>query len=78
MHKVAEAITAAVDIPLVHIADATAEAIHAVGLSTVGLLATAYTMEQDFYVGRLCERHGLEVVVPDAECRLTRCFGARL
>jgi aspartate racemase len=52
-------------------ADATAEAIRAVGLSTVGLLATAYTMEQDFYVGRLRERHGLEVVVPNAEDRVT-------
>ena len=70
MHKVAEAITSAVDIPLVHIADATAEAIRANGLSTVGLLATAYTMEQDFYVGRLRERHTLDVVVPNAADRL--------
>src|SRR5215210_6712725 len=53
MHKVADAITAAVDVPFVHIADTTAEAVLARGLTTVGLLATAYTMEQDFYVGRL-------------------------
>lgn len=59
------------DIPLVHIADATADAIRAIGLSTVGLLATAYTMEQDFYVGRLRERHALDVIVPNAEDRLS-------
>ncbi len=71
MHKVAGALTAAVDVPLVHIADATAEAVRAAGLRTVGLLATAYTMEQDFYVGHLRERHGLEVLVPDAAGRRT-------
>jgi aspartate racemase len=65
MHKVADAITAAVDVPFVHIADTTAAAVRAEGLATVGLLATAYTMEQDFYVGRLREVHGLEVLVPD-------------
>lgn len=65
MHKVAGAITAAVDVPFVHIADTTADAVAAAGLDTVGLLATAYTMEQDFYVGRLQERHGLAVLVPD-------------
>ncbi len=64
MHKVAEAIADGVDIPLIHIADATAEAIGREGLRTVGLLATAYTMEQDFYIGRLRDRHGLEVLVP--------------
>ena len=64
MHKVAPAIEAALDIPLVHIADTTAEAVKAAGLTAVGLLATAYTMEQDFYVGRLRERHGLDVRVP--------------
>jgi len=52
MHNVADAITQAVEVPLVHIADATAETIRAEKLTTVGLLATAYTMEQDFYVGR--------------------------
>jgi aspartate racemase len=63
MHRVAGQIAAAVEIPLVHIADATADAVHTAGLSTVGLLATAYTMEQDFYVGRLQRTHGLAVVV---------------
>ena len=71
MHKVAGAITAAVDVPFVHIADTTAHAVRAAGLGTVGLLATAYTMEQDFYVGRLRDRHGLEVLVPDEEDRAT-------
>jgi aspartate racemase len=69
MHKVADAITSAIDVPFVHIADTTAEAVRAAGLDTVGLLATAYTMEQDFYVGRLRERHGLEVLVPGAQDR---------
>lgn len=69
MHKVADAIAAAVEVPLVHIADATAEAVHHQGLNAVGLLATAYTMEQDFYVGRLRARHGLEVLVPGAADR---------
>jgi amino-acid racemase len=69
MHKVAGAVTAAVDVPFVHIADATAEAVRAGGHTSVGLLATAYTMEQDFYAGRLRERHGLEVLVPDAADR---------
>jgi aspartate racemase len=69
MHKVADAITAAVDVPFVHIADTTARAVRAHGLTTVGLLATAYTMEQDFYVGRLRDVHGLDVLVPDAPDR---------
>ena len=69
MHKVADAITAAVDVPFVHIADATADAVRASQVQTVGLLATAYTMEQDFYVGRLRERHGLKVLVPSPEDR---------
>ena len=64
MHKVAGAIADAVDVPFVHIADTTAEAVSAQGLATVGLLATAYTMEQDFYVGRLRDDHGLDVLVP--------------
>ena len=66
MHKVAPEIEAAIGIPLVHIADATAEAVRAEGLQRVGLLATANTMEQDFYVGRLREMHGLDVLVPPA------------
>jgi amino-acid racemase len=69
MHKVAGAITDAISIPFVHIADTTAEAVRAAGLTRVGLLATAYTMEQDFYVGRLRDRHGLGVLVPDAADR---------
>ena len=69
MHKVADAITDAVDVPLVHIADATADAVHAQHLHTVGLLATAYTMEQDFYTGRLRDRHGLNVLIPSPEDR---------
>lgn len=64
MHKVADAITDAIDVPFVHIADTTAHAVRARGMSRVGLLATAYTMEQEFYVGRLRELHDLEVLVP--------------
>jgi aspartate racemase len=64
MHIVAEEIANAVEIPFVHIADATAEAVSAAGHSTVGLLATRYTMEQEFYVGRLERLHGLKVLVP--------------
>jgi aspartate racemase len=71
MHKVADAIADAVDVPFVHIADTTAEAVRAAGLQTVGLLATAYTMEQDFYVGRLRDRHGLDVLVPEEAGRRT-------
>jgi aspartate racemase len=69
MHKVAEALAGAVDVPFVHIADTTAEAVSARGLGRVGLLATAYTMEQDFYVGRLRDVHGLDVLVPGAADR---------
>jgi aspartate racemase len=69
MHKVADELAAAIDVPLVHIADTTADAIRDAGLQTVGLLATAYTMEQDFYVGRLRERHGLTVLVPAGDDR---------
>jgi aspartate racemase len=64
MHKLADQIEGAISIPFVHIADASAAAVRAAGLSRVGLLATAYTMEQDFYVGRLREQHGLDVLVP--------------
>jgi aspartate racemase len=69
MHKIADAITDAVDVPLVHIADATADAVQAQQLHTIGLLATAYTMEQDFYKGRLRDRHGLNVLVPNPQDR---------
>jgi aspartate racemase len=64
MHRLADDIQAAIDIPLLHIADATAGRIKAAGIGSVGLLATRYTMEQDFYRGRLAERHGLQVLVP--------------
>lgn len=67
MHKVAPAITAAVPIPLLHIADPTAEAIRAAGLHRVGLLGTRFTMEQDFYRERLCAQHDIEVLIPDAD-----------
>lgn len=63
MHKVADDVQAAVSIPLLHLADTTAAAVHAAGLRRVGLLGTAFTMEQTFYRGRL-EDHGLEVVIP--------------
>lgn len=69
MHRVAPAIEARVGIPLLHIADATAAAIRAAGLRKVGLLGTRFTMEQDFYRARLEDRHGLEVLIPDAEER---------
>jgi len=64
MHRVADELEQALAIPLVHIADATAEAIEAAEIPTVGLLGTRYTMEQDFYRGRLADRHGLNVIVP--------------
>lgn len=65
MHLVADQLEAVMQRPLLHIADATGEAIRAAGLSRVGLLGTRFTMEQDFYAGRLRSRHGLEVLVPD-------------
>lgn len=68
MHKMADAVQAAIGIPLLHIADPTAEAIKAQGYSTIGLLATRFTMEQDFYRERLVAQ-GLRVLVPDAPQR---------
>lgn len=68
MHKVAADIEAAVSIPLLHLADATADAVVAAQLTTVALLGTAFTMEQDFYRDRITS-HGLSVIVPDAEQR---------
>jgi aspartate racemase len=65
MHQVAPAIEAVVRIPLLHIADATAAEIKQAGFSSVGLLGTRFTMEQDFYQRRLRERHGLQVLVPE-------------
>jgi len=68
MHKVADAIERAVNVPLLHIADPTAAAIKAAGLSRVGLLGTGFTMEQDFYRERLRQR-GVEALVPPAAGR---------
>lgn len=68
MHKVAESIEQAVAIPLLHLADVTALAVAATGIKTVGLLGTAFTMEQDFYRGRVAG-HGLNVLIPDAGAR---------
>lgn len=65
MHKVAPAVEGACSIPLLHLADATASAVTHDGLITIGLLGTAFTMEQDFYRGRL-EEHGLNVIIPEA------------
>ena len=65
MHKMADDITAQVDLPLLHIADATAEQILSHGFSKVALLGTKFTMEQDFYKGRLQDKFGLEVIVPN-------------
>ena len=64
MHKVAPELEAAIDIPLLHIADATARRLQADGIQRVGLLGTRFTMEQDFYKGRLQTNFGLEVLVP--------------
>ena len=64
MHKVAAQIESAVGLPLLHIADPTAAAVRAGGHRRVGLLGTRFTMEQDFYLGRLRERHGLTVLTP--------------
>jgi amino-acid racemase len=69
MHKMADEVEAAINIPLLHIADATAEVIKSQGLTKIGLLGTRFTMEEDFYRGRLVERHGLDVLIPDAEDR---------
>lgn len=71
MHRMADEVAAAVAIPLLHIADATAVAIHDAGLQRVGLLGTRFTMEQDFYKGLLADRHGLEIIVPEETDRIT-------
>jgi len=69
MHKVADTIQETITIPLLHIADATAEQIRKQGIGTVGLLGTRFTMEEDFYKGRLMEQYGLRVLVPDPDDR---------
>ena len=69
MHKLADQIEANIQIPLLHIADATAAQIQARGIQKIGLLGTRFTMEEDFYRGRLVNKHGLEVIVPDRDQR---------
>ena len=66
MHKVAENIQTNVGIPLLHIADATAQRVKEAGIQNIGLLGTRFTMEDDFYKGRLVENYGLAVNIPDA------------
>jgi len=67
MHKVAPQIEAAISIPLLHIVDGTATALLRDKISRVGLLGTGFTMEQDFYKGRLTDHFGIEVIVPEPE-----------
>jgi aspartate racemase len=69
MHKVAPEIEAAVQIPLIHIVDATAEILAKEGIESVGLLGTAFTMEQEFYKGRLISHYGVKVLVPSEKDR---------
>jgi aspartate racemase len=69
MHRLADAVSSAVSLPLLHIADPTAGKIKAAGLQRIGLLGTAFTMEQDFYKGRLQQNHDLDVIVPEEDDR---------
>ena len=69
MHIVAPEIEAAIDIPILHIADATAQELIEDGITKVGLLGTGFTMEKEFYKGRLKEKFDIEVLVPDEEQR---------
>jgi aspartate racemase len=69
MHKVAHVLNEAVDIPLLHIADPTAEKIKSQNFNTIGLLGTSFTMEEEFYKGRLENKHGLTVIIPSPEDR---------
>lgn len=71
MHRFADQVAASVPLPLLHIADATGERIRAAGLTRIGLLGTRFTMEQDFYKGRLAERFDLDVLIPDEADRAT-------
>jgi aspartate racemase len=64
MHRVADTIEEAIDVPLLHVGDTTAAAVKSSGLQRVALLGTRFTMEQDFYRGRLEERHGIDVAIP--------------
>jgi len=69
MHKVADEVQKHLRIPILHIADATAQTIKAAGLKKVGLLGTRFTMEEHFYKGRLSQKHNLEIVIPGEEER---------
>ena len=69
MHKMADEVQKSIHLPLLHIADATAERIRAQGLRKVGLLGTKFSMEEDFYRGRLIKKHGLDVLIPNQEER---------
>ena len=69
MHKVAEEVQSSISIPLVHIADATAEKLATDNINRVGLLGTKFTMEQGFYKNRISEKYGIEVIVPDEQDR---------
>lgn len=69
MHKIADQVQSRLQIPLIHIIDATAEAIKRMKVNKVGLLGTKFTMEEDFYKDRLKGRHGIEIVIPDPEDR---------
>ena len=69
MHKLADEIQAGIHIPFLHIADATAEKVVAAGIRKVGLLGTRYTMEENFYKGRLTKEYGLDVIIPDPSDR---------
>jgi len=67
MHKVADDIQTNINIPFIHIADATAQLIKDTGIQKIGLLGTRFTMEEDFYKGRLSEKYDLDVIIPDAQ-----------
>ena len=69
MHRVCGSIEAAISIPFLHIADPTGSALRAAGIERAGLLGTRYTMEQDFYAGRLREKHAIDAIVPDEHDR---------
>ena len=69
MHKMADEVQSSITIPLLHIADATAEKIRSKGLKKVGLLGTKFTMEEDFYKGRLSNTFGLDVIIPEEDER---------
>ncbi len=69
MHRMANEVQASISIPILHIADATAQQVTAKGITNVGLLGTKFTMEQDFYKGRLTQKHGIAVTIPNEEER---------